>query len=86
MSKYSIIIFGYDIGYIDVKKFSGEIVIIQGSRDKFGDVEAVKRDIDRSASKDITYFSIEGADHSYRIPETKEPMYEDEAIKVAFKA
>ncbi len=85
MKKYCAIIFGYDIGYIDIKNFSGKIVIVQGSKDKFGDVEAVKQNIDGSVSKDITYFSIDGADHSYRVPETKEPVYEDEAIKAVFK-
>jgi predicted alpha/beta-hydrolase family hydrolase len=85
MKKYSVIIFGYDIGYIDIKDFSGKIIIVQGSKDKFGDIDAVKQDISGSISKDITYFSIEGADHSYRIPETKEPIYEDEAIKVVFR-
>jgi hypothetical protein len=38
-----------------------------------------------AVSKDITYLSIEGADHSYRIPETKEPIYENKAIVAAFK-
>jgi len=85
MERYSTIIFGYDIGYIDIKNFSGKIVIVQGSQDKFGNVEAVKKDINGCVSKDVTYFSIGGADHSYRIPETKEPVYEDEAIKVVFK-
>jgi hypothetical protein len=65
-------IFGYDIGYIDLKTFPGKIVIIQGDKDKFGDIEAVKND-------------MKGADHSYRVPETKEPIYEDEAVKMAFK-
>jgi len=85
MKKYSVIIFGYDIGYIDIKDFSGKIVIVQGSKDKFGDIDAVKQNISGSISKDISYFSIERAGHSYRIPETKEPIYEDEAIKAVFK-
>jgi len=85
MKRYIAIIFGYDIGYIDIKDFSGKIVIIQGSKDKFGDIDAVKQDNSGSISKDITYISIEGADHSYRVPETKEPIYEDEAIKAVFE-
>lgn len=84
LKKFSLIIFGYDIGYIDLKSFPGEIIIIQGSKDKFGDIEAVKKDMNGAVSNDITYLSIEGADHSYRIPETKEPIYEDEAVSVAF--
>lgn len=82
--KFSLMIFGYDIGYIDLKGFPGKIVIIQGSRDKFGDIKAVKNDLSGAISKNITYISIEGADHSYRNPETREPVYEDEAVKLAF--
>ena len=85
LDKFSLIIFGYDIGYIDLKTFPGKIVIIQGEKDKFGDVEAVKNDMKGAVSKDIAYLSIKGADHSYRVPETKEPIYEDEAVKMAFK-
>lgn len=82
--KYSLIIFGYDIGYIDLKEFPGKIVIIQGSKDKFGDIEAVKKDLNGAISKHVIYLSVEGADHSYRVPETKEPIYEDEAVNKTF--
>jgi len=85
LDKFSLIIFGYDIGYIDLKTFPGKIVIIQGDKDKFGDVEAVKNDMKGAVSKDIVYLSVKGADHSYRVPETKEPIYENEAVKLAFK-
>ncbi len=85
LDKFSLIIFGYDIGYIDLKSFPGKIVIIQGDQDKFGDIEAVKNDMKGAVSRDVVYLSIIGADHSYRVPETKEPIYEDEAVRVAFK-
>lgn len=82
--KYTLIIFGYVIGYENLKTFPGKIIIVQGSKDKFGDIESVKNDLQGSASKDITYLSIEGADHSYRDPNTKEPIYENKAIEKAF--
>ncbi len=82
--KYEIVVFGYVTGSINLKSFAGKIVIIQGSKDKFGDIEIVKNDMKNAISKDITYFSVEGADHSYRDPETKEGIYEDEAIKLIF--
>ena len=85
LDKFSLIIFGYDIGYIDLKTFPGKIVIIQGDQDKFGDIEAVKNDMKGGISNDITYLSVKGADHSYRVPETKEPIYEDEAVSKAFE-
>ncbi|MCX6726245.1 MAG: hypothetical protein NTY75_00300 [Candidatus Shapirobacteria bacterium] len=85
MSRFSAIILGYDIGYIDIKSFTGKIKIVQGSKDKFGDIEVVKSDIKGLASKEIAYVSIEGADHSYRVPETKDPIYEDDAVNAAFE-
>ena len=60
---------------------SGKITIIQGSKDKFGDIEAVKEDMKGAISKDVVYLSVEGADHSYR-NELKEPVFEDEAIEL----
>lgn len=80
--KYSVVIFGYDTGMIDISTFPGKIFIIQGEKDRFGDIKTVKKDLKGSASEDIEYYEIKDADHSYRDPETKEPIYEDKAIKV----
>ena len=85
LDKFSLMVFGYDIGYIDLKNFSGKIVIIQGDNDKFGDVEAVKNDMKGAVSKKVIYLSVAGADHSYRDPKTKEPIYEAEAVRIAFE-
>lgn len=79
--RFSIIIFGYVTGEIDLKSFPGKIVIIQGERDRYGDVETVKRDMAYAISKDIAYHEIKNADHSFR-NELKEPDYEDMAIEV----
>lgn len=84
LNKFELIIFGYDIGYINIKSFPGKIRIVQGSKDKFGDIEAVKKDMVGSVSTNIEYLTIEGADHSYRVPETKEPIFEDQAVSLAF--
>lgn len=84
-TKFSAIILGYDIGYIDIKGFSGKVRIIQGSKDNFGDIEAVKNEMKDAISKEVEYISIEGADHSYREPNTKEPKYEDEAVRMIFE-
>lgn len=80
--KYSVIILGYILGDIDLKNFSGNIKIIQGEKDKFGNIEAVKNDLKNAVSKNISYFEVVGADHSYRVPETKEPKFEDEAVRL----
>lgn len=80
-SKYSIIVFGYVTGSIDLKSFQGNIDIIQGEKDKFGNIEIIKNNLKDSVSKNINYFEIKNADHSYR-NESKEPVFEDEAIGV----
>ena len=80
-SKYSVIVFGYVTGSVDLKTFEGKIDIIQGEKDKFGDIKKVKNDLIDAISKNINYFEIKNADHSYR-NELKEPIFEDEAIEI----
>ena len=77
--KYSVIIFGYDTGMINIFAFPGKISIIQGEKDKYGNIETVKENLKNAKSKDISYFEVPNADHSYR-NEQKEPIYEDIAI------
>lgn len=78
--RYSIIVLGYVLGSIDLIGFLGKITIIQGQNDKFGGINKVKRDLKDAISKDIHYFEIPFADHSFRDPKTKDPLFEDEAI------
>jgi predicted alpha/beta-hydrolase family hydrolase len=80
MEKFSVIIFGYDTGMIDISTFTGKISIIQGEKDKYGNIGVVKNDLKNAASKDISFFEVSNADHSYR-NEQKEPVYEDAAIE-----
>jgi predicted alpha/beta-hydrolase family hydrolase len=80
-TRYSVVVFGYVTGSIDLKDFEGEINIIQGQNDKFGNIEVVKDDLKDPASKNINYFEIKGADHSYR-NESKEPVFENDAIEI----
>lgn len=79
--RFSIVVLGYVIGSIDLTSFEGRVVIIQGENDKFGNITQVKKSLTRAA-KNINYFEIKGGDHSYRNPETKEPDYEDEVVKI----
>jgi predicted alpha/beta-hydrolase family hydrolase len=79
--KYSVVVFGYVTGSIDLKRFEGKIDVIQGEKDKFGNIAVVKNDLSDAVSKDISYFEIKTADHSYR-NELKEPVFENEAIAV----
>lgn len=81
LSKYSIVVFGYVTGSIDLNIFEGKIDIIQGEKDKFGNIEVVKNDLREAISDNINYFETKDADHSYR-NELKEPVFEDEAIEI----
>lgn len=78
--RYSIIVLGYVLGSIGLSNFLGKITVIQGENDKFGGINKVKKDLRNAISKDIRYIEIPSADHSFRDPKTKEPLFEDEAI------
>ena len=78
-NKFSVIIFGYDTGMINISTFAGKISIIQGEKDKYGDIDVVKNDLKNAKAENIQYFEVPNADHSYR-NEQKEPVYEDIAI------
>lgn len=80
--KFSVIILGYVTGSLRLKKFNGPITIIQGEKDKFGNIETVKKDLMDAKSKQIKYHEIKNADHSFRDPETKKLVYEDRAIEL----
>ncbi len=77
---YEVIILGYVTGDVKLKNFEGKIIIIQGEKDKFGNIDVVKKDLNGAVSKNITYHEISNADHSYRDSETREPIYEDRVI------
>lgn len=83
-SKFSIVIFGYVPGSTDLKTFPGKIDIVQGSKDKFGTIEQVKKDMEGTISKNIAYYLVEGGDHGYKNPGTSEPEFENKAIESIF--
>lgn len=80
--RFSIIVLGYVTGGLKLKNFKGKISVIQGEKDKFGGIEAVKNDLKGVQSKDLRFFEVAEADHSYRDPKTKEPIYEDRVIEL----
>ncbi len=82
LDKYSLVVLGYVTGSIDIKTFPGKIVIIQGSEDRFGNIDTVKKDMADAVSYDVTFYSVDGADHSYREPASKNPIFEDQAVKL----
>lgn len=80
-NKYCVTILGYVKGDIDLKTFTGKIHIIQGEMDRFGNIEAVKEDLQKAVSNQITFTEIAHADHSYKDSKTKEYTYEDNAVR-----
>lgn len=78
--RFEIIILGYIAGDTRLKNFPGKLTIIQGEKDKFGGIEIVKDNLKNTKSKEVYYHQIAGADHSFRAPETKEPIYEEQVI------
>lgn len=84
-SKYSVIVLGYAKDYIDLKNFPGKIAIIQGGKDKNGDIEAVKNHLQGATSNSIDFYGIPGASHGFSDPETKEPLYTPKVIEILRK-
>ena len=78
--KFTIIFFGYVVGSINLKNFQSKIVVVQGEKDRFGNIDSVKKDLESALSRDIIYFEVPNADHSFR-NDQKEPVYEETAIK-----
>lgn len=54
--------------------------MVQGEKDKYGEPELVKKELDSYGLIDVDFEVVKNADHSYRDFDTKEPAYEDEAI------
>jgi len=80
--RYEVIILGYVTGDVKLEGFGGKITIIQGEKDKFGDIDVVKKDLQDAVLRNIAYYQIPNADHSFWDPVTKEPIYEKEAIAI----
>lgn len=79
---FSVVILGFVTGGLKLNNFEGKISIIQGQKDKFGGIDVVKNDLKDAKSTDVYFFEVEGADHSYRVPETKAPIYEDKVVEL----
>lgn len=82
--KIEVVILGYVLGDIDLSDFKGNLTVIQGSNDRFGNAGAVRKDLSSKCLSEARVIEIEGADHSYRIPDTKEPRFEDEVVNLVF--
>lgn len=78
-------ILGLVLGDVTLEKFTGKLIVVQGENDRFGNIDAVKQNLQAQGITDAKLINIPNADHSYR-DESKEPKYEDEAIEALFLA
>lgn len=69
--KFSVTILGYT-KWTDLTHFAGPITVIQGEKDKYGDVDWVRSQLKDAQSQAIEYIQIPEADHSYVDVETGE--------------
>lgn len=81
--RYEVVVLGYDLGWIDISGFSGKVTVIQGGRDPYGDIEDIFNDLNDKQMVEL--WEVGGADHSFRVPETKEPRYVEDVLKLLFK-
>ncbi len=77
--KTSLTVLGYLVGDVDVSNFKGNIHVIQGENDPYGNLEIVQKELDSSPSASVKLEIIKGGDHSYR-NDKKEPVYQDEVV------
>jgi len=84
LDKVSLSVLGYVKGSIDLSKINCKIIIIQGEKDRFGNIDEVKKDFEDKDLSQISFTEIPNADHSYRNSD-KEPIFEDLAIEALFK-
>ncbi|BCX14213.1 MAG: hypothetical protein KatS3mg085_745 [Candidatus Dojkabacteria bacterium] len=82
--KIEVVIPGYVLGDIDLSGFKGNLTVIQGSNDRLGNADAVRKDLYSNGLSEARVIEIEGADHSYRISDTNEPKFEDEVVNLVF--
>ncbi len=79
----SLHILGCFIEDIHLDCITNKVVIIQGDQDKYCPMDTLKEKI-KKATSDIKLHIINGADHSFKDPETNKPKYIDEAINFLF--
>ncbi|NJK71365.1 MAG: hypothetical protein HC932_03895 [Thermales bacterium] len=78
--KYSIIVFGYAMPYINFDNFYGNIVVVHGDNDSHGSVDNVEKSLASSPSQEKQVIAIADADHSFN----KEDLKENEAIDAGY--
>lgn len=83
-SRFELVVLGYDLGWIDLDNFVGQVTVIQGSKDPYGDIDEVKKDLKGSKAKKIILREIGGADHSFNDAQTGLPKYLDRVLKLLF--
>lgn len=83
MQRYSIVILGYIIGEEEIHNFTGDVTIIQGEKDEYGNIDQIKSDMKSAQAAHVRYEEIKGADHSYR-GETDEDDHLEEVVAIIY--
>ncbi len=73
-----IIILGMVVGQVDLNNFSGQVIVIQGEKDRFGNGKKVKDAL--SNCRHLQVHEIKGASHSFKNPQTNQPEFYQQAI------
>ena len=81
--KYELVILGFIPGETKVNNIVSKIIIFQGEKDKYGDVEAVRKEVG-AVTEHITIYGISGADHSFKDPVTGQAKYFDKVLELLF--
>lgn len=81
---FNLTILGFVVGDVKLDDFKGKLIVIQGNNDRFGNIDAVRQELETQGITNATLINIQDADHSYR-DESKEPKFEDKAITRLFE-
>ncbi len=81
-SKIKITILGFILDDVLFENFHGEVNVIQGEFDKYGKPKEVEKYLSQVTLNSFSVNVIKGADHSYREPNTKEPIYQSKVLNM----
>ncbi|PIZ24967.1 hypothetical protein COY48_00095 [Candidatus Collierbacteria bacterium CG_4_10_14_0_8_um_filter_43_86] len=81
--KYELVILGFIPGATKVNNIVSKIIIFQGEKDRYGDAEAVRKEVG-AVTENITIYGISGADCSFNDPVTGEAKYFDKVLELLF--
>jgi hypothetical protein len=82
--RYELVILGYIPGGTNIHNIVSKISIFQGGKDKYGDFEKIRTDVQGAISQKMMINEISGADHSFRDPVSGSSKYLDKVLELLF--